>query len=160
MRPDDLILGLGNPVLRDDGVGLLAARRVKGLVGRDVDLREECVSSIDLLSVVSRYRRVVVVDGYLSAEDPPGTRIQATPDDLPPGFCYRSLHMLSFREMVELGERLGYPMPTIRIHGICVEDPWTFGCTFTPAVEEAWRAWADDIARIEFTSTPVGRPRT
>jgi len=145
-----LILGLGNPVLRDDGVGLVAARRVKELVKDAANLREECVSSIDLLPVLSGYRRVVVVDGYLSSQDPPGTRIQAIPEDLPPGFCYRSLHMLSFREMMDLGERLGYTMPSIRIHGLCVEDPWTFGDTFTPAIEMAWQEWAGEIARSEF----------
>jgi hydrogenase maturation protease len=153
-----LVLGLGNELLRDDGVGLCAARRVDELMGPRAELEEACVSTLDLLPVLRDRRRVVVVDAYVSELDPPGTAVHAAPEWLPHGFGYRSLHNLSFADMLSLGRRLDWPMPEyVSIHGLCVADPWTFGATFTPPVERAWRAWADRIAALELatsTATP------
>ncbi len=61
-----LVLGLGNEILSDDGVGILAARRVRELVGDDVHVAEACVATIDLLSLMSGYDRVVIIDSFLS----------------------------------------------------------------------------------------------
>jgi hydrogenase maturation protease len=146
-----LVLGLGNELLRDDGVGLVAARRVAELAAGRADLVEACVATVDLLQVLRGYDRVVVVDAWVSDNAPPGTTIRAVPEDLPRGFGYRSFHTLPFREMLDLGRSLGLPMPReMSIHGLSVEDPATFGQGFTPAVARAWRGWAAAIARTEF----------
>ncbi len=146
-----LVLGLGNELLRDDGVGLRAARRVAEIAGGRADLAEACVATVDLLPLITRYDRVVVVDAYVSADDPPGTAVCATPDDLPRGFGYRSFHTMPFREMLELGRTLGLAMPSaMAIHGLCVEDPATFGYEMSAAVAAAWPAWAEAIAHAEF----------
>ncbi len=155
-----LVLGLGNECLCDDGVGLVAARRVAELAGDRAELVEACVPTVDLVTLLSGYDRVVVVDAFWSPELRPGTAVHATPDDLPSGFGYRSIHTMPFREMLDLGKAVGYPMPaTISIHGLNVEDARTFGERFTPAVEDAWRGWAEAIARAEFgatSATPAG----
>jgi hydrogenase maturation protease len=145
------VLGLGNELLRDDGVGLRAARLVVRLAGPWAVLAEACVANLDLLPLLCGQERVVVVDAYCSVHDPPGTTVCATPDELPHGFGYRSLHTMPFAEMLELGRRLDLPMPQrMTIHGLCVQDAMTFGAGFTPAVERTWRKWARSIVRIEF----------
>jgi hydrogenase maturation protease len=146
-----LLLGLGNEILTDDAVGLLASRRIAQLVGDRVDYAEECVATIDLLTVLSGYQRVVVIDALLDPDLPPGSRVRATADDLPGGFGYRSFHTLAFRDMIEMGRRLEMDLPDeIVVHGLVVQDPVTFGEVPTAEVEDSWRAWADDIARTEF----------
>ena len=148
-----LVLGLGNEILRDDGVGLRAARRVAERASGRVDLAEACVATIDLLSVLKGYDRVVVIDAYVSRDSPPGTAVRATPEDLPRGFGYRSFHTLPFREMLELGRAIGWPMPReISIHGLSVEDASSFGTELTPRLAATWQRWADDIARTELGS--------
>jgi len=152
-----LVLGLGNDVLRDDGVGLRAARRIAELAAGRADHAEACVATLDLLPVLSGYQRVIVVDAYVDATVPPGTPLRATAENLPRGLGYRSPHTLHFREMLEVGARLEFPMPReIVVHGLSVEDPWTFGEDFTPAVERAWPGWASDVAREVFG---IGGPR-
>ena len=147
-----LVLGLGNEILGDDGVGLRAARAVAELVGDRADLAEACVATVDLLPIMSGYNRVIVVDAYVSDQDPPGTMVRVTPEELPRGFGYRSLHTLPFREMLEFGREVGLPMPReMVIHGLCVADPATFGEAFTEPVGRTWRPWAEAIARAEFT---------
>lgn len=146
-----LVLGLGNEILSDDGVGLQAARRIREFVGDRVDVHEACIATIDILSIISGYERVVIVDSFLSPELPPGTAVRAIPDDLPQGFGYRSFHSLTFREVVEIGEWLGLSIPSeIVIHGLAVDEISTFGEEFSPIVAETWESWAEDIARSEF----------
>jgi hydrogenase maturation protease len=157
---DALILGLGNELLRDDGVGRLAARRVAELAGAAAELAEACVSTLDLLPLLAGYERVVVLDAYLSSSDAPGTTLSVAAEARPAGFGYRSLHTLPFDEMLALGRALGLPMPrAIAIHGLCVADPYTFGERFSPPVARAWRAWAEDVARQEFAAEPRPGPR-
>ena len=146
-----LVLGLGNEILRDDAVGLRAARRVAEKAGEGATLALACAANIDLLPVMAGYDRVVVVDAYRSPTAVAGTPLHCAADELPAGFGYRSPHTLPFREMVALGRRLGLPMPSeISVHGLCVDDVFTFGEAFTPAVERAWGPWADQIAELEF----------
>jgi len=156
---DTLLLGLGNDILTDDAVGLLAARRVAELVGERVDFIETCVATVDLITVISGYRRVVVVDALVSADLPPGSRVRAMAEELPKGFGYRSFHTLPFSEMLEIGRRLEMDLPEeIIVHGLVVDDPSTFGEKPTPAVESAWRGWADEIAQMEFDQALPDQP--
>jgi len=151
MKRTTLILGMGNELLGDDGVGLAAAREVARLAGDAADLEEACLATIDLLPVISGYRRVIVVDAWLSGDQPPGTPVHVSPDRLPDGFGYRSFHSLPFGQMLRLGRELELPMPDeMSIHGLAVEDPRTFGRGFTATVERSWRRWAHTIATTEF----------
>jgi hydrogenase maturation protease len=151
-----LILGLGNDLLSDDGVGLIAARRVAELVP-GADYREECSATVDLLPILSGYDRVVVIDAYLCPELPPCTTVRAPAEELPAGFGHRSFHVFPFREILRLGRELGMPMPErVMVHGMCVADPYTFGDALSPRVAGAWPAWAESIARAEFSA---GGPR-
>lgn len=146
-----LILGLGNELLRDDGVGLVAARKVAKLAGAGADLALACVATLDLLPLIAGYEKVVVVDAFRSPEIPPGSAVRATPESLPEGFGTRSFHTCPMRDLLALGRELGLPMPReVSIHGLSVADAETFGLTFSPAVKRAWRGWAEDIARAEF----------
>jgi hydrogenase maturation protease len=156
MRPDTLLLGLGNEALRDDGVGLAAVRRVASRLGSRVAVNEACVATLDLLLLVSGYRRLIVLDAWISETDPPGTPVRASPRHLPPGFGARSFHTFPFRDLLHLGRILGYPMPDeVVIHGLAVADTTTFGASFTPAVERAWRPWADRVAGEIAATIPV-----
>ncbi len=145
-----LVLGLGNDILSDDGVGLVAARRVAELLGDRVDHEEAAVATVDLLEMISGYHRVVIVDAFQNPDLPAGTTIRTTPDELPDGFGYRSFHTLPFKEMLRIGAELDLPLPAeIVIHGIVVDDVVTFGESFTPLVAAAWPRWSEAIAAEE-----------
>jgi hydrogenase maturation protease len=130
--------------------GLAAARRIAGRAGGEVDVREACVATIDLLPVIAGYDRVVILDAYEDPSVPAGTPVRADPRRLPRGFGARSAHTLPLGEMLEMGRDLGCPLPReVVVHGLCVAETMTFGTTFTPLVEAAWRAWADRVMKEE-----------
>jgi len=67
-----LILGVGNPILSDDGVGIHVARilKEKGLPG--VDVEELAASGLELLDVVLDHDKVVIVDAIKTDSGVPG----------------------------------------------------------------------------------------
>ena len=68
-----LILGLGNPILSDDGVGLWIARRLgEKLLG--IEVREEAIAGISILDVVQGFPRLVVIDSIMTEGGLPGQR--------------------------------------------------------------------------------------
>src|SRR4051794_24494827 len=62
------IIGVGNPVLSDDGVGLQVARELRRrLSGRpDVTVLERCAGGLRLMESMAGYGRAVLIDAMES----------------------------------------------------------------------------------------------
>ena len=71
-----LLLGMGNPILCDDAVGIRLAGAVAERLGPrpGLDVVEECsVGGLNLLEVIAGYDRVVVLDSIMTGDGVPGT---------------------------------------------------------------------------------------
>ena len=80
-----LLLGMGNPILSDDAIGVrLAAELGRRLPPRpDLDVREECsVGGLNLLDVLTGYQRVIVLDAVKTAAGVPGDVYRFSAGDL------------------------------------------------------------------------------
>lgn len=67
-----LVLGVGNPILSDDGVGIHVARELKRKDLQGVDVEELAASGLELLDVVRGYRKVVIIDAIQTTNGRPG----------------------------------------------------------------------------------------
>ncbi|MCU0852077.1 MAG: hydrogenase maturation protease [Thermoplasmata archaeon] len=67
-----LLLGVGNPILSDDGAGIHAARMLKELAIPGIDVDELPASGLELLDVVLGYDRVIIVDAIKTEGGRPG----------------------------------------------------------------------------------------
>lgn len=136
-----LVLGLGNPILTDDGVGIHVVRAVADRVQQaDVDLAEASVGGLRLLDQLVGYYRVVIVDAIQTEEGKPGDLCRLGPANLRGSLHSGSTHDLSLRGALTLGRQLGMCLPAddqIIIIGIQVEDVLTFAEECTPAVAGA-----------------------
>lgn len=135
-----LVLGLGNPILRDDGVGLRVAQALRPrLVGRPgVEVDEDTWGGLRLMERLIGYDRAIVIDA-MSGGKTPGTIEILSPDDLPTRRS-SSLHDTSLPVALELGRQAGAHLPpssAITLVGIGVEDVIHFGEDLTPKVEGA-----------------------
>ena len=67
-----LILGVGNPILSDDGVGIHVARELgkKGLP--EVHVEELAASGLELLDVVLDFDKVIIIDAIQTTNGVPG----------------------------------------------------------------------------------------
>ena len=125
-----LILGLGNPILGDDGVGIAIAREIRDGWPTDpsIDILEAGLAGRFLLDVITGYQTVVVADAIITDEKAlAGSIYSLSVDDLGKAVNPYASHALDLRTTVELGKQLGYEMPeTIRIYAVEIKDNTVF----------------------------------
>jgi hydrogenase maturation protease len=135
-----LVLGLGNPILTDDGVGIHVVRSLAGRLNRpDVEVAEASLGGLRLLDVVTGYNWLILVDA-IQAGGQVGQVYRLGPNDLQSSLHAASSHDLSLSAALELGRRLGLVLPedeAITILAVEVEDVLTFGEVCTPQVQAA-----------------------
>ena len=135
-----LILGLGNPLVTDDSVGLRVAAELRArLADRpDLEVAEDYWGGLRLMEQMVGYDRVIVIDA-IQTGSPPGTIHHLSPNDIPTQRS-SSLHDMTLPVALTLGRQAGLHLPTddhIVLVGIEAEDILNFGETCTPAVEAA-----------------------
>ena len=151
--PRTLIIGLGNPLLRDDAVGLHVARRVRAaLAGRDdAEVVEESCGGLRLMERMVGYDRAILIDA-IRGDRTPGTVLTLDPREVHTQHS-ASAHDVNLPTALALGRRTGARLPSddqLRIIAIEVEDVETFGEEMTPAVEAAVpRAAAQVLAEFD-----------
>jgi hydrogenase maturation protease len=139
MMKKTLILGLGNPILTDDGVGIRVVHALRArTLPAGVFFAEAGVGGLRLLETIAGYERVILVDAILNPKGRPGEICLLQPRDLRTSLHSGSAHDLSFSDALNLGRELGMDIPEdphIKIVAIQVEDVQTLGEEMTPAVE-------------------------
>jgi len=135
-----LILGLGNPILSDDGVGNRVAQELEGKVAQrqDITVMETSMSGLSLIDLLAGYDKAIIVDAIQTAEGKAGQIYRLTSDAFNDTRHVSSPHDVNFATALELGNKLGIAMPKqIVIYAIEVDDISTFGEEFTPRVKQA-----------------------
>jgi hydrogenase maturation protease len=136
-----LLLGMGNPILSDDAVGVRLARILAPHLVQcpDFEVVEECpVGGLDLLDVLRGYDRVIIFDSLATAQCVPGQWHYFDADALRDTVHLTNVHDANLATTLELGRRLGIPLPDARdIHIFAVEivDDRTFSERMTEALE-------------------------
>jgi hydrogenase maturation protease len=155
------IIGLGNTLLTDDGVGVYVARAVARRLeesGRDnaADVVESEVAGLGLLELMAGWERVILVDSIQFAGVDPGAVIRLNPQDLHTSLRIRSVHEIDLPTALELGRRLGLDMPRhLRIFGIQAEDAFTFGERLTAAASKGLKT-ATELVLEELEAVSSG----
>jgi hydrogenase maturation protease len=135
-----LVIGLGNPIVGDDAVGLRVAQLLRDrLAGHpNVEVAEDYWGGLRLMERLVGYDRAVVIDAIQTGA-PPGTIHRLHPGDIPTQRS-ASAHDVNLPTALELGRRAGQHLPddaSIVLIGVEVKDILDFGETLTPQVEAA-----------------------
>lgn len=153
-----VVVGLGNPVLSDDGVGLHVAQRLEALLSETagVTVLQDVRGGLQLMERLIGFRHAVVIDAIQTGAAP-GTIHVLSPGDLPTRNS-GSAHDASFTLALEMGRRLGAELPSnddIRLVGIEAADVATFSEECTPEVHAAIPPAANRV--IELLSLDLPR---
>ncbi|MCX5995609.1 MAG: hydrogenase maturation protease [Chloroflexi bacterium] len=135
-----IILGLGNPILSDDGVGNRVALELEDKLAQrqDVTVMETSMSGLSLIDLLAGYDKAIIVDAIQTAEGAVGQIYRLAPDAFNNTRHASSPHDVNFATALELGSKLGIAMPKqIVIYAIEVADTSTFSEEFTPKVKRA-----------------------
>ncbi|MBM3157811.1 MAG: hydrogenase maturation protease [Chloroflexi bacterium] len=134
-----LILGLGNPILSDDGIGNRIAQELENRISnQDITVEETSMSGLSLLDLLVGYDKAIIVDAIQTANGKAGQIYRLTPEAFNDTRHASSPHDVNFATALELGHKIGMPMPgQIIIYAIEVADTSNFGEEFTPKVKKA-----------------------
>ncbi len=146
-----LILGLGNPILSDDKVGIEVAHRIEEKHNAGVDVIEASVGGLGLLDLIVGYEKLIVVDSIKTEGGKPGGLYRLELDDLERTIHTSSPHDTNFATAIEFGKRCGLSVPEhIDIYAIEIEDNTTFSEQLTPPVKKAVPQIVDTIVKEQF----------
>jgi hydrogenase maturation protease len=134
-----LVLGLGNPILSDDGIGCHVALALKDkLKESQIDIMEASIAGLDFLDLLAHYDKAIIIDAIQTKEGTPGQIYRFEPEMLA-NTCHASTpHDVNFATAIELGKQLGLPLPQqIAVFAIEVKDATSFSEACTPEVAVA-----------------------
>jgi hydrogenase maturation protease len=131
-----LVLGIGNPILSDDGVGIEVARLLREQVP-GITVEETNEAAIALIDLIVGYDRLIIIDSIKTGQGKPGELYKLTLEDLGSNMDFSSLHGMDIATAFEVGESLGCPMPrSVSIYAVEVKDNSNFAERCTPEVAD------------------------
>jgi hydrogenase maturation protease len=103
-----LILGIGNILLKDEGIGVYVANKLMEMsLPPEVEVMDGGTMGIDLLFYIEGRKKVIVID-TVKAGEPPGTMYRFTDKDL--SFkkdVLRTAHGIDFSDVVRTAQTMG-----------------------------------------------------
>jgi len=133
-----VILGMGNPILTDDRVGLLIVRSLEKKIDPEtVDVKETNAAGFYFIDLLTGYERAIVVDSIKTGKNKVGSIYKFTLEDLFTTPRLVSIHEIDLNSAIQLGKKLGLKMPEeVYLFAVEIEDDKTFSETLTPEVEK------------------------
>jgi hydrogenase maturation protease len=139
-----LVIGLGNPILGDDGVGWRVAEEVAQKMANrpEVGVDTASLGGLSLMERLTGYERVILIDAIFTGTKPVGTVSQFTLSDIPDLTAGHSAsaHDTSLRNALNVGRGMNMSLPEdndVMIVAIEAENVYDFTEELSPAVAAA-----------------------
>ena len=140
-----LLIGLGNPILGDDGVGWVVAREVEErLHGEGINVEVDYLSlgGLSLMERLIGYGKAILIDSLTTGKHPQGEVIVFTLEDLVDLTSGHTTapHDTSLKTALITGRQLGADLPDDRdIHVVAIESQHVYDIHegLTPAIAAA-----------------------
>jgi hydrogenase maturation protease len=146
-----LVLGMGNTLLSDDGIGIIIKRyleeRLSGV--REIDFVETTWGGFRIIDILSGYDKAVIVDSIKTASKPQGFIHHLKADDLLPTLRLTSYHDINFITALKLAESIDSKMPDeIDIFAVEIENNYTISEHLSPVLWKSVKKCAAQIIRL------------
>ena len=133
-----LVLGIGNDILTDDGIGHKLVNEIKSKsCSADIDFLNVFLGGLDILELIQGYEKVIFIDAIITRDGVPGTVYHFKPKDFKETLHLSNLHDANFLTALELGKKMGMQIPE-DIHIIAIEiiEDRVFSDRFSPEIEK------------------------
>lgn len=103
-----LVLGIGNTLLGDDGVGVYVAQELAEKVrDENIDVMDTAIDGLNLLDVIRNYERLIVIDAILDENTETGTVRRLTQDNIRPlSAAGAASHNLNLATTLDIGNKV------------------------------------------------------
>jgi len=134
-----LILGMGNSLLSDDGVGLYVAAELRNKLNEpEMTIMETGVAGLSLLDLLVGYARAIIIDAIQTVGGKAGQVYRLGPESFDTTRRTATSHDVDFTTALEFGKKSGLALPQeIVIFAVEASDVSTFSEECTPEVSKA-----------------------
>jgi hydrogenase maturation protease len=137
-----LVIGLGNPILGDDGVGWKVIEHLTQILDSRASIELDCLSTggLSLMERMLGFERVIIIDSIETGQSPEGS-VKAFPLaalENPRMGHSASTHDTSLMTALQTAQTMGMKVPA-RVHVVAIEakNVYDFSEQLSPAVEHA-----------------------
>jgi hydrogenase maturation protease len=159
-RPaDTVVIGLGNVILSDDGLGVHAVRRLREryALDADIELVEGGTAGLLLLPYLQDARRAILVDA-IDTGSPPGTLTRLNGEDWTNCSTLMTPHDVALEDLLAATRLTGTWPEELALLG-AQPARLTLGTSLSPPVEAALAPLVDAImAQLSAWTVVMGEP--
>lgn len=158
--PRILVMGVGNPLMRDEGIGPRVAELLLSgyTFPENVEVVDAGSMSFMILDMLREIDHLVIVDAMKGTGHPAGTVLRLTPEELAENQVLHSLHDLRVPDVLAAAALMGHAPDTIAI-GVQIEsiDPWILELSepCEAALPIAVSAVLDQLEELGVSVTPA-----
>ncbi len=122
MKKDLVVIGLGNPLMSDEGIGVRVVERLSQVGGEkwpDVEFVDAGTGGLSILYHIEGRRKAILIDcAFMGAE--PGVIRRFNPDEVEStkALAHQSLHEMDVLKVLEMSSQLGQSPEEVVIFGI------------------------------------------
>lgn len=158
-----VVLGLGNPVLCDDRVGLAVVAELQHLLARaplsGVDVLASTRGGFEFIDLLRGYTRAILIDCLVLPDPVPGRVRRLTLQDVTGSPRLINAHEISIGTAFRLAQRMGIPMPAdVEIIAVEAGDASTLAEVLTPVVQATVGPLAREIYENLKRNAPASEP--
>ena len=135
-----LILGLGNDILTDDGIGPRLLHDLAQMIDDpNVKFDVTCCGGLEIVEYIKGYEKVVFIDAIRTRDGKPGEVYYFKPSDFRESMHLSNLHDVNFLTALKLGNTLDMNLPS-DLHIIAVEiiEDMEFSEEFTMPLQKMY----------------------
>ncbi len=141
-RPSSIVLGLGNPLLGDDGVGWRVAEKCAERIAGMPNVEVDCFArgGLSLMERLIGYDRAILIDAINTGGKPTGTVACLRLEELqnPNAGHLASAHDATLQTALEMGRALGAQLPrAVMVVAVEAENVYDFSEELSPLVAAA-----------------------
>jgi hydrogenase maturation protease len=116
-----LVLGIGNEILSDDGIGPRLVRDLSEMIDDPyVNFKTAFCGGLEIMEYIRDYEKVIIIDSIYTRKGKPGNVYCFTPSDFRETSNLSNLHDVNFITALHLGDILELNIPS-DLHIIAVE---------------------------------------
>jgi hydrogenase maturation protease len=150
-----LVLGLGNTILSDDGVGIHVARLIKEKLP-DIDVIEASAAGFRVVDEIIGYDKLILVDSIRTKNGKPGNYYKFGIEEFKSTLHHSSPHDMDMFSALELMKKHDADLPKeIIIYAIEVKDIFTFSEQCTEKVAEVIPEITSIIIKEQFPNSKI-----
>ncbi len=135
-----LIMGLGNEILTDDGIGIKLVRDLEKRVHKSsFDFKNASCGGLEIIEMMEGYKSMIMIDAIKTSGGIPGKIYHFTPSHFRQSMHVSNFHDISFITALKFGRESGLKLPDqINIIAIEIVEAMTFSDRLSSALEKKY----------------------